>query len=292
MITAVNYHLWEPCNMRCQFCFATFQDVKKTILPKGHLPKEQAIDVIIKLAQAGFEKITFAGGEPTLCPWINELIYVAKSNGLTTMIVTNGTHLTDDFLTKNQGILDWITLSIDSLDDATNLKTGRAISGKKPITKEGYYELVDKIKLYGYGLKINTVVTNCNASEILIDFIEYAQPKRWKLFQVLPIKGQNDGKVDALLINNEQFKLFMENNKTKNNTIQIVPEYNDQMMGSYAMVDPAGRFFDNSTGTYIYSKPINEVGIHQAIQEMNYDQNKFIERGGKYNWERTNTKAA
>ena len=30
---SVNFHLWEPCNMRCRFCFATFQDVKQTVLP-------------------------------------------------------------------------------------------------------------------------------------------------------------------------------------------------------------------------------------------------------------------
>lgn len=78
MIPSVNYHLWEPCNMRCKFCFATFQDVKHSILPKGHLPKEQAIEVILQLAEIGFEKITFAGGEPTLCPWLPELIATAK----------------------------------------------------------------------------------------------------------------------------------------------------------------------------------------------------------------------
>ncbi|MEC4049110.1 viperin family antiviral radical SAM protein [Flavobacterium sp. SUN046] len=291
MIPAVNYHLWEPCNMRCQFCFATFQDVKQTILPKGHLPKEQAIDVIKNLALAGFEKITFAGGEPTLCPWINDLIKEAKIMGLTTMIVTNGSKLTDDFLKANHGKLDWITLSVDSLDDATNIQTGRAISGKKSTSKQDYYELVAKIKSYGYGLKINTVVTYANVDEIMIDFIEFAQPKRWKLFQVLPIKGQNDYKVDSLLINDQQFNYFIERNKTTNNTIQIVPEYNDQMMGSYVMVDPAGRFFDNSTGTHLYSKPINEVGCANAIQEMNYDIIKFKKREGFYDWNRT-SKAA
>ena len=24
-IPTVNYHLWKPCNMRCGFCFATFE---------------------------------------------------------------------------------------------------------------------------------------------------------------------------------------------------------------------------------------------------------------------------
>ena len=77
-IPSVNYHLWEPCNMRCKFCFATFQDVKQSILPKGHLPKEDALQLIKLFADFGFEKITFVGGEPTLCPWLPELIAYAK----------------------------------------------------------------------------------------------------------------------------------------------------------------------------------------------------------------------
>ena len=50
------------------------------------------------------------------------------------------------------------------------------------------------------------------------------------------------------------------------------------------MVDPAGRFFDNAQGTHNYSKPILEVGIQEALKTMNYDSNKFLNRGGIYNW--------
>ena len=110
MIPAVNFHLWEPCNMRCKFCFATFQDVKKTILPKGCLPKADAIKVVEELAEYGFEKITFAGGEPTLCPWLTNLISTAHEAGMTTMIVTNGSGIDDEFLKSNRDKLDWIAL--------------------------------------------------------------------------------------------------------------------------------------------------------------------------------------
>ncbi|NHM04084.1 viperin family antiviral radical SAM protein [Flavobacterium celericrescens] len=285
MIPAVNFHLWEPCNMRCHFCFATFQDVKKTVLPKGHLPKEQAIEVVVALAQSGFQKITFAGGEPTLCPWLSDLIATAKKAGMTTMIVTNGTNLTDAFLENNKLHLDWITLSVDSLVTTTNLKTGRAVSGKKNITETEYYRIVDKIKSYGYKLKINTVVSAENYNEKLIDFIEYAQPSRWKIFQVLPITGQNDLKVNGFLISENDFNQFLENNRTKaNNKIVSVPETNTQMKGSYVMVDPAGRFFNNATGKHYYSNPILEVGCENALQQMNYDVLKFEERGGLYDW--------
>lgn len=33
-LPSVNYHLWKPCNMRCEFCFATFLDIEPTVLPK------------------------------------------------------------------------------------------------------------------------------------------------------------------------------------------------------------------------------------------------------------------
>jgi len=284
MIPAVNFHLWEPCNMRCNFCFATFQDVKQTILPKGHLPKEQAIKIVTDLAQSGFQKITFVGGEPTLCPWLPDLIAEAKKWGMTTMLVTNGTRLSTTFLESNKHHLDWITLSVDSLEENCNLKTGRAINGKKTISKKEYYNLVDSIKSFGYGLKINTVVTTENCNEILIDFIEFAQPTRWKIFQVLPISGQNDGKVNELEITKETFENFIMRNKKESTKIEIVPENNSQMKGSYVMVDPAGRFFTNSNGKHRYSQPILEVGRQNALKEMDYDKEKFEERGGLYDW--------
>ncbi|HPQ59832.1 MAG TPA: radical SAM protein, partial [Flavobacteriales bacterium] len=158
MIPSVNFHLWQPCNMRCRFCYATFQDVKRSILPKGHLPRGQAIEVVRHLAAHGFQKITFAGGEPTLCPWLPDLIGTAKEAGMTTMIVTNGSRLSDAYLGTLRLHLDWIALSIDSLDDATNQAIGRAEPSRGVMAPEGYRALVDRVKAHGFRLKVNTVV--------------------------------------------------------------------------------------------------------------------------------------
>ncbi|WP_203459322.1 viperin family antiviral radical SAM protein [Lacinutrix sp. WUR7] len=281
-IPSINFHLWEPCNMRCKFCFATFQDVKQTILPKGHLPETEALEVVRKIAAAGFEKITFAGGEPLLCKWLPNLIKTAKQLGMTTMIVTNGSKLTDAFLENNKPYLDWIAVSIDSLEDENNIKIGRAITGKRALSKAFYYDLIDKIHQYGYGLKINTVVNKVNYKDNLVDFIEHAKPKRWKVLQVLPIKGQNDNKIDEFKITNAEYSHFLNTHK---DVKTIVPESNDEIKGSYVMVDPAGRFFDNAQGTHNYSKPILEVGIQEALKTMDYDLDKFEKRGGIYDWE-------
>ncbi len=280
-IPSINFHLWEPCNMRCEFCFATFQDVKQTILPKGHLPEQEAIKVVEQIALAGFEKITFAGGEPLLCKWLPKLIKKAKELGLTTMIVTNGSKLTEKFLIENKPYLDWIAISIDSLKEENNIKIGRAIIGKRTLSKANYYDLIAAIKSYGYGLKINTVVNSVNFKENLSDFISSANPQRWKVLQVLPIKGQNDNKIDDFKITDAEYTYFLNTHK---NVETIVPESNTAIKGSYVMVDPAGRFFDNAQGTHNYSKPILEVGVANAMKTMHYNIDKFVKRGGLYKW--------
>ena len=48
------------------------------------------------------------------------------------------------------------------------------------------------LRQYGVRIKVNTVVTRSNLKEDLTGFILEACPERWKLLQVLPVKGQND----------------------------------------------------------------------------------------------------
>jgi radical S-adenosyl methionine domain-containing protein 2 len=282
-IPSVNFHLWQPCNMRCKFCFATFMETKNNLLPKGHLPKTKAMAIVEELASIGFEKITFAGGEPTLCPWLADLIQLAKKLQLTTMLVTNGTKISPEFLQANQGSLDWITLSIDSLDAITNKKLGRKTS-KEAFTWETYQLMVNNIHAYGYGLKINTVVNRFNFQENLTEFINHARPARWKVLQVLPIEGENDANIQELKITDKEFGEFIETNKNLDPGIILIPETNNQMKGSYVMVDPSGRFFHNTDGKLHYSKPILSVGGQTALLEMEYDTEKFINRGGIYDW--------
>ncbi len=283
-IPSVNYHLWKACNMGCNFCFAKFQDGVTDIVPKGHLSREDSLAVVESLAQSGFEKITFAGGEPTLCRWLPDLIQRAKEFDMTTSIVTNGTRLSPDYLERLIGTLDWVTLSIDSLDTEVNARTGRALR-QGPLDEQEYRSLVTRARERGFRLKINTVVTDANKDEDMTEFIRWAQPERWKIFQVLPMDGQNDDTLGDLTVTDKEFETYVARHRgLKSDGIIVVPESNDLMTGSYVMVDPAGRFFDNTKGRHTYSKPILEVGIQQALQQVNIDPITFEQRGGQYEW--------
>ena len=134
-------------------------------------------------------------------------------------------------------------------------------------------------------LKVNTVVTALNAGEDMSDFLLALAPERWKVLQVLPIKGQNDGKVEPLCIDRDAFMKFCRRHqRIRDAGIELVSEDNEEMTGSYAMVDPAGRFFDNVSGRYQYSKSILDVGVEAAWHGVRFDEERFTQRGGRYEW--------
>ena len=65
--------------------------------------------------------------------------------------------------------------------------------------------------------------------------------------------------------------------------MRVVPESNEAMTGSYLMIDPLGRFFDNTKGQHTYSGPILAVGVETALTEIRVYPERFFERGGFYN---------
>ena len=285
-VPSVNFHLWKPCNMKCSFCFATFQDVGRDTLPKGHLQREDCLAVVEAMATAGFDKINFAGGDPTLCPWLPDLIRRAKELELTTSMVTNGSFVTQEWLDRVGGCLDWAAVSIDTLDPDMLRRMGRTTRAG-PLSEADYLCILDMLRHRHVRLKINTVVTRENYDEDLTGFIAKARPERWKLLQVLPVRGQNDGLVDNLVITHKEFASYvLRNRHVESLEMAVVPESNDLMTGSYVMVDPAGRFFDNVDGTYVYSRPINQVGVDVALREISVDPDKFRLRDGLYDWKR------
>lgn len=277
---SVNYHLLAPCNMRCRFCYATFRDVD------GQLSREQSIALVQRIAAAGFEKITFAGGEPTLCRWLPDLVRTAKAAGMTTMLVTNGSRLAQaDWVFGPDRPLAWVAISVDSASEQTHSSLGRAERGTKPISPRRYIRLARRLRAAGIRLKVNTVVTSLTIDEDMGEFIRELAPERWKVLRVLPVGGQNDGKVEPLLVTAEQFAAFVDRHRgLAADGVVIVGEDHEDIIGGYAMIDPLGRFFDDTQGHHTYSAPILDVGVQQAFERVTFSHARFVQRGGVYQW--------
>jgi radical S-adenosyl methionine domain-containing protein 2 len=273
-IPAVNYHLFKPCDAACRFCFATFRDVR------GQLGLTDAHRLLELLREAGTEKLNFAGGEPTLHPHIGELVAAARRLGFVTSIVTNGSKL-DRLLDRSASDLDWVGLSVDSAREDVEVALGRGRGGHVARS----IALADRCRAAGRRVKLNTVVTRLTWQEDMSALVRRIRPERWKVFQVLPMAGQNDGSVEPLMITREEFRAFVDRHAPlADDGLGPIVEDNDAMKGSYVMVDPLGRFYGNASGRHIYSAPILEVGVEAALSQVEFSSAKFDARGGRYSW--------
>ena len=57
----------------------------------------------------------------------------------------------------------------------------------------GAMALARSAKAFGFRLKLNTVVCATNADDNMNAVAMSLMPDRWKVFKVLPVRGQNDG---------------------------------------------------------------------------------------------------
>jgi radical S-adenosyl methionine domain-containing protein 2 len=285
---AVNYHLNKNCNFRCKGCYATFDEDPSV---RGvMLPRQETFKIVEAIAAAPLphgktaRKLTFAGGEPTLCPWLPELIAHAKALGLVTMLVTNGSRCAPDYLRRLAQVLDWLTVSIDSLDPETNRAIGRHDSKRQPLSSQAYAQMLAEAAHLGLRTKINTVVSRLNWQENMDSFIADSGIARWKVLQVMPVEGQNDAHIDLLTLSRAEFDAFVARHLPRVSAagIRIIPEPVTSIRGSYAMIDPQGRFFDSSAGHHSYSRPILEAGLVEAFTEVSFDRTTFDARGGSY----------
>jgi len=192
---ALNWHFEPRCNYRCKFCFAHFADIEE----KSDYPIDQ---LYADLYARGVRKITFVGGEPMLDRRIDHRITLAAAMGFTTCLVTNGTRVAPRWLEKLRDHLHWIGFSIDASNDILHAKIGRGRAGE---IKAGYSKHLERslvsweaAKKLGYGLKLNTVVCQHNRNDNMCKLVARLKPDRWKVFQALPIKGENDHLWDEL----------------------------------------------------------------------------------------------
>ena len=289
---AVNWHLEAYCNYACSFCYAPLTEQR--LMPR--LSEEGGVSMIEDLSSSGVEKINFVGGEPMLHPHLEAWIVTAKSCGLTTSIVSNGTRMTEGWLTKMRPHLDWLGLSIDASNDEMHALMGRGLKGEIASGISRHLERSKEVwqiaRGLGYGLKLNTVVTSVNSDDDMSELVGFLKPHRWKVFRVLRIEGENDGRVEPLLISQEQFEDYMGRHRRSLQDFegtQIVAEDNEDMLGTYAMIDPQGMVYTNLQGRYHYSKQSAvDIGFAAAWRQVKngFSPNEFKARGGEWDWSR------
>jgi len=282
-VLSVSIFVTSRCNYQCAFCYRH--------IDKGDMTFERAIQVLghlksLSLVEGVNLKISFAGGEPTLVPWISNAIAYAKKLGFKTELITNGTNQISEELLK---FLDVIAIDIDSLREETNLKLGK--SRIHVLTAENLIQRAAKLNLK---VKINTVVTKLN----ILDIVEVANwirgrknIYRWKIFQFLPSYGLAKVNESVLKISKEEFKMLGEkiSEMMKDWEGQLVIEDNEYMSSAYFSIDQTGSFYvarliDNKYETitlgrvedFTFKKLLESGVISKELVEQRIQLNKKV----------------
>lgn len=261
----VNLHITEVCNYKCVFCHCRFK--------KSNLKVEDWFTIVDNITNSiKVSRFNIAGGEPLIYKELQKLIDYIYSKGIKVSIISNGSLITDDFLSINKEKIDMIGISIDCLNDRKIKEIGR-ISGNKFLSRIDYENLCSKIKANKIKLKINTVITNINYDEDFREFIRKVDPNRWKVFKATHFKNQNDFMIPYLAKDNE-FSHFIERHSKSN----IVIEDNQDLINSYIMINPQGKLVDNSGYRYNYSQSLVYEDFRKVFRELNFNYGNYSKR--------------
>mmetsp|Transcript_9368 Transcript_9368/g.21132 ORF Transcript_9368/g.21132 Transcript_9368/m.21132 type:complete len:398 (+) Transcript_9368:80-1273(+) len=284
-VRSVNYFISRSCNYKCKFCFHT----AKT---SHHLALEQAKLGLEMLRKAGTEKINFAGGEPFLQDQLlGELCKTSHELGLAVSIISNGSKITQKWMEQYGQFVDVLGVSVDSFNPLTNAAIGRGGDANNEHISR-VLNVQNLCSKFDITFKMNTVVCSLNWEEDMNQYVHQLDPKRWKVFQVLILEGENSGMggdlrdARALQVTDEQFLSFVHRHRSYQDNGVLIPEPNNVMQNSYLLLDEDMRFLDCSSGGKVPSDSILKVGVRRALEQSGFDENMFHERGGIYDWER------
>ena len=274
----INWHMIERCNYRCIFCFSRYsarEELCRNICMAKRLLRELYDFFADKYWPL---KISITGGEPFLCKNLGDIVKISKEMGYIVSIITNGSLITKDWLNKYGEFVDWIGISIDSMNEQTELKLGRG-HGNHVANTVRAVDIIRTIASH-IRIKINTVVTKINYEEDLSPLIRILKPERWKVFQVVVMKDTPTSIREKIEITEKEFLDFVK----RHEHLGPIAETCEDTRDSYIMIDPYGRFYSRTKdNTYKYSQSILNAGVAKAFYQVDFDYKKFLLRGGDYN---------
>lgn len=235
-------------------------------------------------------QINFSGGEPFIhATHLGEMVRFCKQELQieSVSIVSNGSMITDDWFRKYARYLDILAISCDSFEHETNLRTGRHERRQDPRPQRAVLETIERLcREHDVKFKINTVVTAFNVDEDMSMAIMELAPCRWKVFQVLPLEGENYGEganrdVEKFLITSDQYEGFVARHR---HTGVLVAESNDTMRNSYLILNEDMCFLDCTAGDKRPSPSILDVSVEAALLKAGFDADMFHKREGVYDW--------
>jgi cyclic pyranopterin phosphate synthase len=192
----------DRCNFRCSYCMPReVFDADYAFLPHGEiLTFEEIVRMARIFHRLGTQKIRLTGGEPLLRRGIERLIAMLRETlpGVDLTLTTNGSALKAKARALKDAGLDRITVSLDSLDDATFRLLNDADFAVAKV-----FESIDAAAEAGLApVKVNMVVKRgVNDHQVIdmarhfrgtghivrfIEFMDVGSTNHWRMDDVIP----------------------------------------------------------------------------------------------------------
>lgn len=281
-----NLHVCEACNYGCKHCFSVFDEPKMLILTDW----QQILDKIA--AYDPEAQINIAGGEPTLYPYLKELIVYAAEQGMHPSLITNGTRSLAYYISIAP-YLDTFGVSVDSLDPEISRRIGRCDSKGRVLTEDELNTCFDAMRKKNPALriKINTVVNAANKSDgSLLDAVQRWHIDRWKILRCKNFVCDTTDNTACCVTKKEfytyaqevlqRFNLSLPDGNVLYTTAEgheIVVE--ETLSGSYIFVDPLGNLLENISGNrHRTVANLLKYDMHTAMQRLRFDEELYHAR--------------
>ena len=190
-------------------------------------------------------------------------------------IVSNGSLITEELINRLSETVDWIGLSVDSPDENDEVIIGRH-NGNRHL--DHIIEVSKWAHSRGMKVKLNITVVRQSWFKDFHGLISSIMPERIKAFRALTLKNANDDRPDTWSISQEQFDAF----RNRHSDIPgMVFEDNCDMVGTYLMFDPLGRWMVNKGGVKRFL-PFEQL-LKEGLESM-IDVRGYYNRNGVYRW--------
>ncbi len=152
-----NFYNWEQfticatscCNLQCRMCPVIVRDKKS-------LTREHALQIANFALRKKVKRVVIGGGEPTLLPYLKELIDILSQNAIEIWVLTNATRLTEKdviYYAEHPNVI--LNISIDGVGKVHDYIRGEGNFDK---ANKVFLSLIEK----GAKVAINTVIQKSN----------------------------------------------------------------------------------------------------------------------------------
>lgn len=228
-IPFVAIQLTTNCNLDCKFCFRreNFQEVSS----------ESMQSILDKIVILNPTKVVLSGGEPLLRVDIKDILFKLKSNGIRTVLQTNGL-LLPNMLNEIDEFVDWYSLSLDGSNSLKNSIMRGPLHFAKTIQSLNLINNLNK------PVKIGTVVTKVNSDDVInIGMLLKDKVTVWKLYQFYARKGcEAERNENNFNIEDSLFRTIVSQTKKRYPDINIqTHSVKDFSKGPCVLIHPDGK---------------------------------------------------